>query len=120
MACIPFQGGMICGVPDATGTVTARGREWPFTYTDSPGGGPLWRRRNNGEPLSNQNVPRAVWDAFGVWLRTYRGLPAVEAVEPERIVHIVGHHYFETTADDPRSDEEIRAQLLAVVRRRKR
>lgn len=71
MAWMHTRGGIVCGIPDASGETSHNGRTWRWDYLDSPGGGPLFVRENH-EPLKNQNPPQAVWRAFQAWLKEYR------------------------------------------------
>jgi hypothetical protein len=61
----------IITMPDAADqAILVNGKWWRFDYCDY--GGPLWLNKN-GEPRKCQ-VPtsKAVWDAFGEWLHTYK------------------------------------------------
>lgn len=60
-----FKGGIISGPDLIEQSVMVDGRTWHFDFDWYCG--PLWTRKN-GQPLSNQNPPKAVWEAFNVWL----------------------------------------------------
>jgi hypothetical protein len=56
--------------PDAIDQkIEALGKEWYFDFDVMFG--PLWTGKR-GKELANQNVPKAVWDAFEVWLTNWK------------------------------------------------
>lgn len=56
----------LCSFHTCSGSVTVKGKEWPFDFSERFG--PLWLRKD-GESRANQNPPFAVWRAFDRWNR---------------------------------------------------
>lgn len=54
--------------PDAYGEASVNGKTWRWDFHHYCG--PLFLRKN-GEPSKYQSPPKAVWDAFEKWHKTY-------------------------------------------------
>ena len=63
MTCIPIKNGVLC-VAGEIHSVTVNGKEHPFEMHHYYG--VIWLELN-GDPLANQNKPKAVWDAWEKW-----------------------------------------------------
>lgn len=61
MPCSPIRGGVVCFAAENEKYIEALGKRWP--YEPHRYFGPIWLRRDNGEPRKS-DVPKAVWDAY--------------------------------------------------------
>ena len=104
---------MLLGGPDYE--ISAGGRS--FRFEMHPVCGPVVLNKR-GDPTARQPGPKhEIWRAVTLWhqqgRRVVDGVAQWDEPTPDRHVHIVGRQYWLASHDDPRTDAEIRDDILA-------